>query len=382
MRYRALGHTGLQVSEIALGCEGFNEMDHDAAMALFDKALAAGVNFMDMYTPNPQVRGYVAEVLRRGRDRFFVQSHLCAVWKDGQYECTRDAAEVEGGFEDMLRQLDTGYIDVGMIHYVDSLATWRQLADGPVIAYARRQKERGRIHFIGISSHNPQVAQQAVDSGLIDVLMFSINPCYDLQPASEDCEDLWADASYARQLTNFNPERVRLYESCQAQGVGITVMKPFGGGDLLDAALSPAGKALTPIQCLHYALTRPAVAAVMAGVHSEKELSEALAYETADDTAKDYATALASFPRISWKGHCMYCGHCAPCPMGIDVAAVTKFLNLAQASKEVPETVREHYKALDHHAGECVQCGSCASRCPFMVDAPANMAQAAKIFGY
>ena len=35
-------------------------------------------------------------------------------------------------------------------------------------------------------------------------------------------------------------------------------MKAFGGGDLLRADLSPAGRALTPLQCLHYALTRPA----------------------------------------------------------------------------------------------------------------------------
>ena len=56
-----------------------------------------------------------------------------------------------------------------------------------------------------------------------------------------------------------DPQRQALYESCQRQGVGITVMKAFGGGDLL-SQYSPAGKALTPFQCLHYALTRPGVA--------------------------------------------------------------------------------------------------------------------------
>ena len=45
-------------------------------------------------------------------------------------------------------------------------------------------------------------------------------------------------------------------------------MKVFGGGDLLDASLSPAGKALTANQCLHYALTRPAVASVLVGAHT------------------------------------------------------------------------------------------------------------------
>ena len=86
-----------------------------------------------------------------------------------------------------------------------------------------------------------------MESGSIDVLMFSVNPCYDLQPAGENCEALWAEESYAGMLVNMDPARERLYETCQRLGVGITVMKAFGGGDLLSAALSPAGKALTII---------------------------------------------------------------------------------------------------------------------------------------
>ena len=76
-----------------------------------------------------------------------------------------------------------------------------------------------------------------------------------------------------------------------------------------------------------------------------------------------------------------YCGHCAPCPQGIDVAAVTKFLNLTKAQNSVPETVREHYAALRHHAGECVKCGACEKRCPFKVTVIQNMQEAVKVFG-
>ena len=86
-------------------------------------------------------------------------------------------------------------------------------------------------------------------------------------------------------------------------------------------------------------------------------------------------------PKISWAGHCMYCGHCAPCPQDISVADVTKFLNLCRAQGEVPETVREHYAALPHKAGECIRCGACAKRCPFGVDAVENMKRAAELFG-
>ncbi len=96
---------------------------------------------------------------------------------------------------------------------------------------------------------------------------------------------------------------------------------------------------------------------------------------------KDYAAAFAVLPKISWKGHCMYCGHCAPCPKGIDVASVTKFLNLAIAQGEVPETVREHYGILEHTAQECAACGACEKRCPFEVKVMENMKRAVGVFG-
>ena len=77
----------------------------------------------------------------------------------------------------------------------------------------------------------------------------------------------------------------------------------------------------------------------------------------------------------------MYCNHCQPCPVHIDVAEVTKFLDLARQQEQVPETVRDHYLALAHHAGECIQCGSCEGNCPFGVQVRENMAAAQALFG-
>lgn len=381
MRYRELGNTGLMVSEIGMGCEGFGTHEGQQTKALMDTAEAAGVNYIDLYSSNPGVRSEVGKALRGRREKFILQAHLCTIWKFGQYKRSRKINMVTEAFEDLLTRLETDYIDVGMIHYVDSLDDWRKVAEGPVMEYARELKAQGRIRHIGLSSHNPQAAMEAVKSGLIEVLMFSVNPCYDLQPAGENCYELWEENSYKQHLTNMDPDREALYETCQRLGVGITVMKAFGGGDLLDEKLSPAGKALTVSQCLHYALTRPAVATVLAGAHTVEELKTSLGYEEATDEERDYAAAFASFPRISWQGHCMYCGHCAPCPQGIDVASVTKFLNLARAQGEVPETVREHYGVLEHKAGACVACGACEQRCPFGVSVTENMRQAVQMFG-
>lgn len=381
MNYRKLGNTGLLVSEIGLGCEGFSEDGGKNTFPMIEAAERLGINYIDLYTPDPEVRGALGISLKGKREKFILQSHICSVWKDGQYKRSRDIDEVKEAMSDMLSLLKTDYIDVGMIHYVDSMEDWRTIAEGPVLKYVVDLKEKGIIKHIGLSSHNPEVALEAINTGHIEVLMFSVNPCYDLLPASEDVESLWDEKNYENHLVNMDPKRQELYETCQRLGVGVTVMKAFGGGDLLSAELSLAGKALTANQCIHYALTRPAVATVLAGAHTVSELEKSAAYEQASDEERDYAEAFAGFSNISWEGHCMYCSHCAPCPKKIDVATVTKFLNLAKAQGTVPETVREHYKVLSHHASECIGCRACEKRCPFGVHIVENMSEAEKIFG-
>ena len=382
MQYRELGNTGLLVSEIGMGCEGFFEKGCTMAKELFDLAEREGINYFDLYASDPELRKAVGNALSGRREKFIIQSHICSVWKNGQYLRTRNLAEVKAGFAEMLDLLQTDYIDVGMIHYCDAEKDWKEIVDNGILDYARELKAKGQIRHIGLSSHNPVVALKAIESDSIEVLMFSVNPVYDLQPPTENVDDLWADDVYRNTYTNMDPDRQRLYEVCQSKGVGITVMKCFAGGDLLSAELSPAGAALTPTQCIHYCLTRPAVATVLCGAHSTEQLMESIAYETASDTERDYAAAFASFPKISWNGHCMYCSHCAPCPVRISVADVTKFLNLAISNGAVPETVREHYKVLEAHASDCVECGACESRCPFGVAIRKNMRKAVEVFGY
>ena len=382
MNYRELGKTGLKLSEIGLGCEGFVDADDALSDAIFELALQNGVNCLDMYTPDPAAQKKIGRGIAPVRKDFILQGHLCTQWRNGQYEETRKLQEVKEAFEAMLHNLGTDYVDVGNLHYVDSLETWQKILDNGVLNYALELKAAGRIRYLSMSSHNPIVALEAVKTGHLDALLFSINPCYDLLPGNEDCETLWADESYEKPLFNLDPVREELYETCQRLGVGITVMKAFGGGDLLSEEYSPAGKAMTAVECLHYALTRPAVASVMCGAKSVDDLKASLAYETASDEEKDYAATFASFPKISWKGYCMYCGHCAPCPVGIDVADVTKFLNLTKAQKMVPETVAQHYSVLKAHGGDCIGCGSCEKRCPFEVPIRENMKAAKAVFGY
>ena len=111
MFYRELGNTGLKVSEIAVGCEGMSEDNYSMCKRLFDLAEEEGVNYFDLYAPDPELREAIGKALNGRRDKFIIQSHLCSIWKDGQYTRSRDLRKVKQSFEDSLRLLHVDFID-------------------------------------------------------------------------------------------------------------------------------------------------------------------------------------------------------------------------------------------------------------------------------
>ena len=135
------------------------------------------------------------------------------------------------------------------------------------------------------------------------------------------------------------------------------------------------------VQLIHYALTRPAVCSVLCGYDTKEQIDAAAAYEEAREEEKDYASVIASAPLHAYTGQCVYCGHCKPCPMEIDIPMVNKFYDLAVQQKEVPESVRSHYIALGQTASACIGCQSCEDRCPFEVKIAQRMQKAAELFG-
>ena len=380
MDYRRLGRTNFLVSEIGFGCEWLEQMELEEGRALFQACEESGINILDCWSPNPKVRSIIGESIKGRRERWFIQGHIGSTWQNGQYVRTREFPIVEEAFEDQLKRFHSDYVDLGMIHYVDSVKEWDEIVSGPFIEYARRLKESGKIRAVGLSSHNPQVAKKAVNSGEIDALMFSINPAFDITPPTEDVYELFKTETYVDSLAGIHPERAELYRLCEQKNVGITVMKGFGGGRLFKAETSPLCVALTAVQALHYALTRPAVASVLVGFSEVRHVTEAVGYETATDEQKDYSELLANAPKHAYRGQCAYCNHCKPCPVNIDIAAVNKFYDLAVMQPTVPASVREHYRALERNASDCLGCRSCEQRCPFGVKIAERMKLAAELF--
>lgn len=382
MRYREVGTTGVKVSEVGFGGEWAKADDPEQVRALVERCEANGINLLDCWMSDPGIRTNLGDAIRGHRDRWVIQGHLGSTWKDGQYERTREIGPVKAAFEDLLERLHADYVDFGMLHFIDTMGDYRTVMDGDVAAYARELKEAGTIRHIGLSTHNPAVALAAAKGGAVEMIMFSCNPAFDLMPSGVSLDDLFgADAYQDESLAGISPDRAELYRTCEERGVGITVMKGFGGGRLLSADDSPFNVALTPVQCLHYALTRPAVASVLAGFSVPEQVDDAIAYETADEAALDYASVLAHAPHHAYTGQCTYCGHCAPCPQGINVAMVNKYADLASVHDEVPPSLMGHYRDLSAHASDCIGCGQCEKRCPFGVEVADKMEKSAALFG-
>lgn len=383
MRKRLLGKTGIYVSEIGFGGEWLERHPEEESIALMQYANAKGINIIDCWMPDPKSRDIIGKAMLGNRENWYVQGHLGSTWQNGQYVRTRDMQFVKPAFEDLLARLQTDYVDFGMIHFVDTVEDWEYLQTSDFLAYVKELKEKGVIRHIGMSSHNPETAKLAVKSGLIEMLLFSVNPAFDMLPAGQDLDELLSEGyRYEDGLAGINVERSELYKLCEEYGVGITVMKGFAGGRLFDEKRSPFGVSLTPMQCIHYALTRPGVASILCGYDTKEQVDEAIRYETAADAEKDYASVLANAPLHSYKGECTYCGHCKPCAAQLDIAMINKYYDLAAMQPEVPATVRSHYELLEHHASECIGCQECESRCPFGVPIAERMRKAAELFGF
>lgn len=375
-----LGRTGLMVSEIGLGGEWLERHNAQEVKAVIDCCERNGINILDCWMSEPNVRSNIGAALEGRRDKWIIQGHIGSTWQNGQYVRTRETGAVREAFEDLLQRMRTDFIDLGMIHFVDEAAEFDRIMEGSFINYVRELKAAGKIRHIGLSTHNPAVARLAALSGEIEMILFSVNPAFDMLPATEDLNEYFKE-EYDEKLGGIAPERAQLYRLCEQLGVGITVMKGYAGGRLFSAQASPFGVALTPVQCLHYALTRPAVASVMAGFDTPEHVEAAVAYESASEEEKDYASILAKAPRHAYHGQCTYCGHCAPCPAGIDIAMVNKLYDLAVMQEEVPASLKEHYRGLNADAGDCIGCGGCESRCPFGVKVVERMEKTGILFG-
>jgi len=370
MIYRTLGRTGLRVSEIGLGTEYLINKPREEIIAVIHEAIAQGINYFDLFFAQPEFRDTMGAAFKNQRKNVHLVAHLGASEKEGQYKKTRAVKTSEHYIHDFLTRYATDYVDVLMLHNCDSQKDFDKVFNpNGFLGLAQRLKTQGTARFLGFSGHTVETALQAVESGFIDVLMFPVN-----------------------MTGNAIPGKKELFKTCAANDVGLVAMKPYAGGKLLQeprtvriARYQTKGNALkvkktvniTPAQCLSYTLSRVGVCTAVPGCANLAQLADAVAYEQADATAKDFSEVLATFEQYK-TGECVYCNHCLPCPANINIGQTLHLLNMAQ-SNLIP-AIRADYNAMPVQADACIECGACEKRCPFEVPTVERMRQAAALF--
>ncbi|MBQ4133844.1 MAG: aldo/keto reductase [Desulfovibrionaceae bacterium] len=363
MEYRKLPRGNEEISVIGLG-GGSLAGTAAEIVPLLEKALENGINYFDLAPSVKEPFKAFAQVFAGCRKQIVTQMHFGAVYHSGEYGWTRNLDEIKKQFAWQLELLKTDYTDIGLIHCIDSDEDFDEVMNNGLWDYLKELKDAGVIRHLGFSSHHPGVSRRLLDTGVMDLLMFSINPAYDYRRSDDELALGEAD------------ERAGLYRLCEKNGVGIAVMKAFGGGQLLDAATSPFRQALSHAQCLQYAFDRPAVFSVMPGVRNIGDLDVVLQFFSAGPEEKDYSI-LGRFTPQDMRGVCVYCNHCQPCPAGLNIGLINKYYDLVLAGDVM--TVG-HYRKLSLHADVCVKCGHCEARCPFEVKQEARMEEIAAYF--
>jgi predicted aldo/keto reductase-like oxidoreductase len=380
MIYREIGKTGKKASIIGLGCEHLDLKPYEQVKSTIDAALEYGINIFDIFMSGKEVRENISRALGSRRKEILIQGHICSADTEQQYDISRDIHIVKRYFEEHLR-LCGGYIDFGMLFFIDSDDDYKNVFETEIADYVLKLKEKGDIGHIGFSSHNPITAIKAINTGLPEIMLFSINPAFDIIPTEESIFTHLENGFNAESFTGVEPKRAELYRLCEQKNVGITTMKTLGAGKLISREHTPFVKALTVSQCIHYVLSRPAVASALLGCKTPEEIKEAVKYLDLSDAERDYTEILSSV-RGGLHGSCVYCNHCQPCPSKIDIAVVNKYLDIAKLdTSNIPPSIRSHYQNLAHRGDECTGCGNCETRCPFDVPIIANMKKANELLG-
>jgi len=249
METRTLGRTGLEVGVIGLGTEHLDTRPENMD-AVLNLAVPAGVNYIDLIYNDPSGAHAdyweaIGPAIRRHRGCLVLTLHWGFVYHEPVDHCQRC-------FDQALDRLGNDYAEIAMLTMVDSEPLWKGWARESVERLHRYQRD-GRVGFIGLSNHNIDVARMAIESGLIDVLMFPVN--------------LYQHHGHQ--------ERVALLELCNEHQVGVVAMKPYYGGRLLTTRGRPTG--ITPAQCLHYVLSQ-SVATAVPGARNAGDMRQALNY--------------------------------------------------------------------------------------------------------
>ncbi len=316
-----LGSTGITIEKNGFGCLPIQRISKEDAARLLRKALDGGMNYFDTaraYSDSEEKMGYAFAGIR---DKVVIATKTHA----------QTGRELREHLEASLRDLNTDYIDVYQFH--NPAFVPRPGGEDGLYDAALEAQAQGKIRHIGITNHRLAVAREAIDSGLYTTLQFPY--------------------SYLS-----GPQDQELVEMCERAGMGFVAMKGMAGGLLWDGIAAAAFMALQPI------------AVPIWGVQHEWELDQFLSCVPDAPAMTEERLALIEKDRAELTGSfCRSCGYCMPCPMGIQINQCAR-MSLMLRRMPAADYLTDYWQAEMRKIETCLQCGQCASKCPYGLNTP------------
>ena len=337
MNYVSLGNTGLKVSQVSFGGIPIQRADAANTMAVVDALEARGINFIDTARGYTVSEEYLGAALEGRRDKFIIATK----------SMSRDAEGMTRDIGISLSNLRTDYIDLYQIHNLPEKDFDKVFGPGGAYEALCDAKAAGKVRHIGATAHNADVLRRLVEEygDKIETLMFPYNI------VETQGHDILAAA--------------------RKKGIGTIAMKPMAGGNLDDWNLAlrfiaAAGVIDVPIRGM----------GPVEEVHRNADAADGFSPLTAEELAQCDAIR-----KELGSEFCRRCGYCAPCTVGIDIPSNFLMSNYRR-KYGLSDWAVSRYQGLAHHAGECIGCGACESRCPYELPIRKMLARVAGEFGY
>jgi len=314
-----LGKTEMMVSRLGFGGIPIQRVTEDEEIAIVRRCLDLGINFID--TANR----YTNSEERIGKAISGRQEGLIIATKSG----SRDHDEVRSHLQQSLNKLGVASIDLYQIHNISDFNTLDDIiAPNGLLSVVQEAREAGLIKHIGFSSHQIDVAKEAVKTDRFETIMFPFNFI-----ANEAAEELLPLA--------------------REHDVGFIAMKPLGGGMLDNANLA-----------FKYLLQFPDVVPIP-GIQKVTEIEEIV--QVLEESLQLTEAELNEMQQLRdelGNKFCRRCDYCQPCTAEIPISTVMILPCFLKSSN--PETTFSDAFANEvEKADNCTECGDCEERCPY-----------------